>query len=372
MTSNAKPEYNAQADLAGITEDTKVVQEYNWKKREIDKSTIDTKYQQIEAQKEEAMRLSSFDVTANRDEIVAKLGTEISEYLHLAKEGTVFLNDSFLGMIPYFARNIILAAAETGSGKSTITSNLGRNAADQGKNVLILTNEENPGDLYNRISCLGQGFAYTNIETFSTEKISKLVESMKVLANQITIIGDAHEGMTGCTTTIEGFEMIFKSLVRDMHKKKFDVIIIDYYQNVDRSVKNSNLADWQVQGRLGKLLDQFKNIYPAPIVLLAQKKKSNGETNLDFKNAIEGRKSILNVVTCALDVKVNYERSSTSFTIEKSRFNGCIGKTIEVGFDRGKYIPYTKDFAIKVMQDNLAKIHSAALSGVTLTNSKGD
>ena len=128
------------------------------------------------------------------------------------------------------------------------------------------------------------------------------------------------------------------------------------------------MNEYQVQYKLTKMLDQFKNIYGAPIVVLAQKKPSHVDKKLPFKDAIEGRKTIINVSTCALDVNIDSERLLTSFTIMKSRFNGCIGETIDVGFDRGRYVDYNPEFKLKTNMNALAKSQAQLMSKVKTTN----
>ena len=148
---------------------------------------------------------------------------------------------------------------------------------------------------------------------------------------------------------------------------KIDLIIVDYYQNIDKSVDNPDLADWQVQYRFAKFLDQYKNRSKSTIVVLAQKKGGNGK-DLSFKESIEGRKSILNVATCALNVVADKENYATAFEIKKSRFNDCMGEVVKVGWEKGKYVPYSTEFRQKAMMAKDAKDQAQLMSKV---NPKG-
>ena len=307
--------------------------------------------------------LDSFDLGNYNEKYALELAQETEDYLLRARKSKVFLNDAFRGKVPYFARNIILAAAETGSGKSTISSNLTKTAIVQGLKVLVLTNEENPGDVYNRITCLLKGWQYSQHEKFSDEQIQTFKDNIPILSKRLTVIGDSYEGRTNCTTSIEGIEAILNSLIKT--KADFDLIIIDYYQNIDKSVKVPSLVDWQVQYRFCKFLDQYKNKSNATLVVLAQKKPSNKDKELPFKEAIEGRKSILNVATCALNVIKDVDNYCTLFEIKKSRFNDCMGETIRVGFSKGEYVPYTIEFRNQAQIMKQEKDHKILLSNVT-------
>ena len=141
--------------LSNIPKD--LVNEFNSKKIEVDMARIAHQHEQLQEQRKELELLEKFDIGANNGKYVEELAAETGDYLLRARKSGVFLNNDFKGKVPFFARNIILAAAETGSGKSTISANLTYQAIRQAKKVLVLTNEENPGDVYNRVTCLLKG-----------------------------------------------------------------------------------------------------------------------------------------------------------------------------------------------------------------------
>jgi KaiC/GvpD/RAD55 family RecA-like ATPase len=346
--------------------------EFNNKKLAVDLATTSQRFDELQEQQKELELLEKFNVEANKEEYIATLAAESKDYLLRARKSKVFLNDSFRGKVPFFARNIILCAAETGSGKSTISSNLTKQAIIQGMKVLVISNEENATDVYNRVTCLIEGISYSNHDKFSDEMIDLFSKRMPMLSKRLTVITDSYMGKTGCTTTIEGVENILNSLSRN--KNEFDLIIFDYYQNIDHSVKNPKLADWQVQYRFCKFLDQFKNRSNAIIVVLAQKKPSQKDKELPFGEAIQGRKSILNIATCALNVIKDVDNYCTLFEIKKSRFNDCMGETIRVGFKRGEYVLYDNKFKMEALQMKGDKEQRELMATVkpTNNNNKGE
>ena len=173
------------------------------------------------------------------------------------------------------------------------------------------------------------------------------------------VIDDHYQSKGGQTTTLEGVKAIFNSLKKT--KTQYTAIIFDYFQNVVKSNERPWLKNWQVQEELAKFLDTFKNDYLAPIVILSQLKEGK---DLAFKEAIEGRKSILNVSTCAMQVTAEREYKRTAFKIHKSRFTSAIGETIYVGFDKGKYVDYTPEFKNQVELEITRKEQQNLLSSI--------
>lgn len=317
------------------------------KQREIHEYDVDNKYEDMERRKEEMKINSSIDLTVRNMERIKQVQGSSTGYLMSARDSKVFLHDDFRGKIPYFKKNLILLAAETGQGKSTISANLTFHALQQGQKVLVITNEEDPADVYNRVSCLIRGWSYTKHEEFTDEQIEFFNKNIDALSHRMTVVDDNYSGGMGQTTTIEGMEAIFNSLLEKGHE--YDVIIIDYYQNVDRSNKNPNAVDWQVQGMFAKLLDRMKIVVGAPIILLAQKKRAKKDEELSYKELVEGRKTISNAATCVAEISVDKSMFKTVFKVVKSRFAEAIGEEIEVGFNKGKYVKWSTEFMNKAL-----------------------
>jgi KaiC/GvpD/RAD55 family RecA-like ATPase len=341
----------SKSQLAGVNPD--LVSEFNAKKVEVDFARVTQAHEQLKERKEELQRLETLDLSiGGNKEYILGLAEETEDYLLRARNSKVFINDDFRGKIPFFARNIILIAAETGAGKSTISANLTYQAVLQGQKILVFSNEENPSDVYNRITCLIYNWFYSNHEKFTDEQIRIFKQNLVTLSERITVIGDTYDGRTGCTTTIEGIENACNSLIRK--KIEYDLIIFDYYQNINRSVKNETMADWQVQYRFCKFLDQYKNRSNACLVVLSQKKSSK-DKEISFQESLEGRKSIMTVSTCAINLVKDVPNYCTLFEIKKSRFNDCVGDTIRVGFDKGKFVEYNQEFKMKALELRTAK-----------------
>lgn len=294
---------------------------------------------------------------------IANVQRESREYIEAARNCIMFINKSFEGVVPFFRKNLILIGGKTGEGKSTTVANvvattMKENSPVTGKRckVLVLTNEEKSEDVYNRITCFAKGWHYTNHNKFSDEQVKTFDSYIPVLAKDgwLTVVDDnfgstPDNQISGVTTSIEGIQAVFDQLIRDgIH---YDAVLIDYYQNVKFSKKNPYLNEWEVQAQFAAMLDKYKNLYPAPIVLMAQVSPPNEENTVPFKVRIEGRKSILNVCTCCIEMVADRVNRCTEWIVHKSRFNESVGESLQTGYDKGRFVVYDEKFKNKVADD---------------------
>lgn len=294
------------------------------------------------------------------DDQIANVQKESREYIEAARNGIVFINSAFSGKVPFFRKNLILIGGKTGEGKSTTVANIVATTMREispitGKRcrVLVLTNEEKAEDVYNRITCFAKGWHYTNHDKFTDEQSKEFERYIPILAKDgwLTVVddnfGSTPENQTsGVTTSIEGIQAVFDGLIRD--GVYYDAVLIDYYQNVKFSKKNPYLNEWEVQAQFAAMLDKYKNLYPAPIVLMAQVSPPNEDNTVPFKVRIEGRKSILNVSTCSMEMIADRENKCTEWVVHKSRFNEHVGNSFHTGYDKGRFVLHSDEFKRRI------------------------
>lgn len=304
---------------------------------------------------EEIAKTTNYGAISNDE--VRTMQKDNREYMLAARNKMSFINKSFDEAVPFFRKNLILIGGKTGEGKSTTVANIIREtlvAVDKitGKKrrVLVLTNEEKREDVYNRVTCLVKGWHYTNHDKFNDMQLEIFDKYMELLSKDgmLTVVDDSYNGASGTTTTLEGICQVFDNLIAK--NEHYDVIIMDYYQNCKESRKNPSMNEYEVQAALARRLDQYKNVYPAPIVILAQVQQPDPDRQIPFKTRIEGRKVILNVCTCCLEMVANREDLCTEWLIHKSRFNESVGEKITTGYKKGRYVLYDEEFKNSVAQ----------------------
>lgn len=341
-----------------IAEDEKyenLKHENSKKKILIETERVSSQLERLEQDKKdlELAKNANYGVLSN--EQITHIQRENDEYIVAAKNSMSFIDKVFDGFVPFFRKNLILIGAQTGQGKSTAVANIVFRVKDQinpltGKprRCLVLTNEERAEDVYNRITSLAMGWSYTNHSAFTDEQTDIYRKAIPAWAASglVTVVDNTHGGSHGVTTSLEGIENVFEKLINE--KIYYDVVIIDYYQNIIISKRDPSMSENDVQARLSRMLDRYKNIYPAPIVIMAQMKPLDRDDRTPWQERIKGRKIIADSCTFVIEMAANFDDYCTQWTVWKSRFTQSVGRGFKTGWDKGKYIEYTEDFAKKV------------------------
>ena len=320
----------------------------------------------LQQNKEELEKGKHVSFSSLSQEYIDGLVSSSNEYIEAAKKSMSFMNDTFRVVVPFFRKNLILVGADTGDGKSTAVANVIYSTVTKinpatGKpgRVLVLSNEEAPEDFYNRITALHLGLKYTNHSEITDAEKELYASYIPIWCenSMLSIIGDTYQGISGWTTTLEGIERIFASLLENDNPP--DVVILDYYQNVKVSRNNTDLDQYKVQAMFAAFLDKMKLVYPGPIVVMAQMKRLTGEDDTTpFNVRLKGSKEICDKATFIAEITPERAYLRSKWKVWKSRFNESVGNTYYVGYDRGKFIEYTESFQKSVavqVQKNLEK-----------------
>lgn len=326
------------------------------KKKEIEKERINVLFDRVQENKKRYEAAKNGKYGTLSDEEANKIAQESTEYMEAAAKSMTFINSLFKNTIPFFAKNMILIGAKTGEGKTTAVANIVRRviseinpATGRPGRVLILTNEENQADFYNRITCLMKGWHYVNHDLFTKEQHQVFSEMIKVLRHKVTVIDDEHIPGGGATTTPEGLELIFQGLIRD--GEFYDVVILDYYQGIIESSKDLSLNEYQAQRVATNVLEKYRKIYPAPIVVMAQiNPPEDSERPSPFQVRIQGTKKICTRATTIIEMIAHRKEMMTEWFFHKGRYASSTGESIKTGYKNGLFVKYDDAFRADVQR----------------------
>lgn len=341
-----KANFQARADEGAKIREVKA------KKLLVEENRYSLEIERIQKNAEETAKSRSTDFGLMSKETMDRVRRENIEYIESARKALMFINPSFDNIIPFFRKNLILMCGKSGHGKSTTVANIARQTLAQRSQmtgnparVLVITNEEKTEDVYNRVTCLIHKWHYVNHNKFTDEQLQTFDRFIPILGKFLTVVDDNYNGIPGQTTSIEGICNIFDNMIRD--GIQYDAVIIDYYQNVTYSKERPHMTEFEIQAALCHKLDQYKNLYPAPIILLAQCDPPDDKgTPLIYR--IKGRKLIFAKATVVIEMVADTENLITKWEVHKSRFTNAIGKKFNTAYNKGKIDILDEDFRRQV------------------------
>ena len=311
--------------------------------------------ERIQKGEEDMLRTSNVNVGVLTDEDILTIQKQNRAHLEASKNSMMFLNKEFSKIVPFFPGTLALIGARTGGGKSSLAANLITSTVRQinpitgnNRRVLLISSEELPITCYNRLTCHIKDMNFDAQDEFTEEQKEVLVDYIAKWARAgVTILGedDAH-----LTTSIEGIDSIFKKIIRaDAH---YDLILIDYIQKITTSRKNPSMKPHEVLRETMYLLDGYKNKLNSAIAVMSQlssQKSGDDAVELDFQDRLRGCRDLITPSTVAIELVPFYSDHKSRFIIRKNRYKGStVGGHIDLGYKKGKYIPYTEEFQKEV------------------------
>ncbi len=311
--------------------------------------------ERIQKGDEDMLRTSNVNVGVLTDEDILTIQKQNRAHLEASKNSMMFLNKEFSKIVPFFPGTLALIGARTGGGKSSLAANLITSTVRQinpitgnNRRVLLISSEELPITCYNRLTCHIKDMNFDAQDEFTEEQKEVLVDYIAKWARAgVTILGedDAH-----LTTSIEGIDSIFKNIIKaDAH---YDLILIDYIQKITTSRKNPSMKPHEVLRETMYLLDGYKNKLNSAIAVMSQlssQKSGDDAVELDFQDRLRGCRDLITPSTVAIELVPFYSDHKSRFIIRKNRYKGStVGGHIDLGYKKGKYIPYTEEFQKEV------------------------
>lgn len=278
----------------------------------------------------------------------------IKSYNRMLKQRITFINQDLTKVIPFTRENLYLICAYTGSGKTTLAANVSYPLWQQGKKVLILSNEESQQDVLYRIACLELALNFNDWKkgTMPISEQKQCLQLFPVISQFIKVVDVTYKN--GFTSKVEGV----KKALEQVQTSDYSCVLIDYFQEVRYSITDPKRSQYEVLSDLATFLKMYIKQSNIPVVLFAQLHSLNKRKIPELDGRIKMCPDILQAATVAIEVIPNFENKTTDLLIHKDRF-GLTGKKVVCGFDKGKYVPYDDAFKQKVQSAKLAQLAAA-------------
>lgn len=294
------------------------------------------------AQKKESIERDDNVLLRNNDKHLEKLEVEAIENSKKRGSGFLYLPQAFQGCLPLCPGSAVYAGGFTGQGKSTVACNISTAFLESDKKVLYLSNEESGAEILQNIACIHSGINY-RAGNYNSDKYTIARAGFNHLKHNLTIIGPED----GLTSSCDGIAKCLNHYAQD-----FDLIIIDWYQNITEDRERPFAQHWEPQQRFSKFLKDFKNRTSACIIVFGQLNKGSKKNGFDLKSRMIGKKDILDITPVHIELKPTPEEYKTSWYFHKSR-HGSLNMDlhkVETGFDNGRLVEIDEAFKEKVLE----------------------
>lgn len=262
------------------------------------------------------------DLTARKFDR-AKMKKDIED----RKKAVTFINPTVSRDLIAAPGSLIVVASMTGNGKSTLTAQISDTLLKEQKRVLVLSNEEKEQDVRARVSCLRTNVSFGDYKNnkCTNEEYDKVLDDAELISKDLVVISTDNDVDAFKVTRVSG---IMSTL--EKAKGNFDVVIIDYYQNVNMTEYGTQ-EPWHVNNNLASELNIFKDSAPFPIIVFAQCEMLRTEKKLDHKSQKDfannhpkyrwvGGKGITLYATDIMELERDYNNSCSILFAHKVRF----------------------------------------------------
>lgn len=294
-------------------------------------------------------------------ESMREMLTDIGKYKKMLSQRITLINDALSATIPFTRENLYLFCAYTGSGKSTVAANITYPLWQQKKKTLVISNEESKQDILFRVACLHTGLNFNDYKKgmMPNEDMMKVVSLFPEISEYVKVLDVTYQD--GITTKIEGIKKALEAVKKE---DSYSCVLIDYFQLVKYSIKDSKKTAYENLNDLRVWLGQYIKGSTMPVVLFAQLysvSKKGGAKDIDTR--IKDCSAIVEPATVIIEIVPNYDNQTSEFIIHKDRF-GKQGSKIVCGFEKGRYIMITDDEVIQRTMNHKLAAASARLDKI--------
>lgn len=238
----------------------------------------------------------------------------------------------------YLGPGLTLIGGKTGRGKTSLLANLLAGFVTYRPDTIavVILNEEKGGTLLQRVACVllkasFPRFFFGRLQTFEEDQVRKLARELA--ARIVVFNGDAMpDGSYYDTSCLEDV----KTIVGGAPSVGANLVLGDYWQNVNFSRDNPTLETWQISKDLGFFMKEFGRKHKVPVGWFCQLKGE--DESKDFKDRVENDKHLANHAYTCIELKPDKETCMTTFQIWKQRWAFDQQYKVVLRFDQGRYV----------------------------------
>jgi predicted ATP-dependent serine protease len=235
-----------------------------------------------------------------------------------------FLPDFFL------SQGLILVGAESGKAKSTTCANVLAGFLNTSKRpAIVVTNEEAPDSIYDRVSCILCRLSYNDYYSGKLTKTERgMVEDTSLaLMDRVEVVDDG------------AWDMAYKedviAVCETAAKKDVGIVLVDYLQTITMSRVEPDKESFQISKDLGFYFKGYGKKYGVPVVVFAQ--LSGAGESKSMAERVQNDKTFYNHAFTAIEVTPDFKTLTTTFKVHKNRFGDHSGKEVSMEFRGGRY-----------------------------------
>jgi replicative DNA helicase len=282
---------------------------------------------------------------------------KMAQYNKMLAEKITFVNKELTKLIPFTRENLYLFCAYTGSGKTTLVSNILHPLWKEKKKCLVLSNEETQEEIILRVACIELGLNFNSWKKgeMSLEDQRQAMYLFPQISEYIKIFDVTFKN--GLTAKLEGI----KSALEAVRKTDYSCVLIDYYQKIHASIDEPDRSKYNILYDLSVYLTQYIKNSNVPVAMCVQLHSIGKRNNIELDSRVKEGPIILEGATVVLELIPNFADSTTEIVIKKDRF-GYTGKKITLGYDRGKFVPMTEEFKKKIAAKKIKELKEKIMS----------
>lgn len=314
--------------------------------RENKRYKIEQEHTKIVEAKKVGLLQDKYTLHGSESELAVYYVGRIKAKMASRQKRLTYMTPRLTKVMPLYGDNVILIGAKTGTGKTSALANIVSPLLKEGKAIACISTEETSEDTLFRNYCLqhdlnvansGCWYNDTHEKQFQQDIQGYLESKQLQLYDSYTYGVDKDTGAKIQCPEMTSIEGLLTALA-DIEKSPRlpDVLIIDYISKIGSSKSVRNEMEWQIIYKAAAILEEWCKKLNVPSIIFSQLEDSS-ESRSSFKSRLPGSKRIMNLVTVAIELDVDYENKTTQYICHKNRMEQILFRKT-VRYDRGLFV----------------------------------